>query len=78
MVNEQRESSDLTVLSDEIENISGWGPYEIEEWTTGERIVLKRKENWWGDKIQIASIDPGMFNYALRIEEHNLKNKILK
>jgi len=36
----------------EIENISGWGPYEIEEWTTGERIVLKRKENWWGDEIE--------------------------
>ncbi|MCB0585132.1 MAG: hypothetical protein KDD06_07405 [Phaeodactylibacter sp.] len=31
--------------------ISGAGPYEFEEWVTGQRIVLKRKENWWGDKV---------------------------
>lgn len=30
--------------------ISGFGAYRFEKWTTGQEIVLKRKENWWGDK----------------------------
>jgi peptide/nickel transport system substrate-binding protein len=30
--------------------ISGFGPYILEKWTTGQEIVLKRKANWWGDK----------------------------
>ena len=31
---------------------SGSGPYSFEEWVTGQRVVLKRKENWWGDKLK--------------------------
>jgi len=38
-------------LAREKEFVSGCGAYELEEWVTGERIVLKRKENWWGDKL---------------------------
>jgi peptide/nickel transport system substrate-binding protein len=30
--------------------IVGSGPYMLEKWTTGQEVVLKRKENWWGDK----------------------------
>jgi peptide/nickel transport system substrate-binding protein len=30
----------------------GSGPYELDQWTTGEFIRLKRKANWWGDKIE--------------------------
>ena len=30
----------------------GSGPYEVDQWMTGEYIRLKRKENWWGDKIE--------------------------
>ena len=30
----------------------GSGPYELDQWTTGEFIRLKRKEKWWGDKIE--------------------------
>lgn len=31
--------------------VVGCGPYQFEEWTTGQRIVLTKKANWWGDKI---------------------------
>lgn len=30
--------------------IGGSGPYEFTEWVTGQRIVLSKKKNWWGDK----------------------------
>ena len=33
------------------EKIVGCGPYELVEWVTGERIVLQRKENWWGHQL---------------------------
>ncbi|MEO6133182.1 MAG: ABC transporter substrate-binding protein [Saprospiraceae bacterium] len=33
------------------EVVSGAGPYELDNWTTGEFIRLKRKTNYWGDKI---------------------------
>ncbi len=31
---------------------AGSGPYAFSKWDTNERIVLKRKENWWGDKVK--------------------------
>ena len=34
------------------ENVVGAGPYDLEEWVPGERIVLKRKENWWGNQLK--------------------------
>ena len=34
------------------ETVSGAGAYELDEWMTGEYIRLKRKQNWWGDKIE--------------------------
>ncbi len=33
------------------EKISGSGPYEFVKWDTNERLVLKKKENWWGDAV---------------------------
>jgi peptide/nickel transport system substrate-binding protein len=30
--------------------ISGFGPYKLESWTTGQDIVIVRKDSWWGDK----------------------------
>ncbi|MCC6690796.1 MAG: hypothetical protein IT235_04625 [Bacteroidia bacterium] len=41
----------------EKEYINGSGPYKLDEWTTGQRIVLKKKENWWGDAFK----DTNMF-----------------
>ncbi len=35
--------------------IVGSGAYAFEEWKTGERIVLKKKANWWGDKLAAQS-----------------------
>lgn len=32
--------------------IIGSGPYKFVEWTTGQRVVLERKEDWWGDKVK--------------------------
>lgn len=31
--------------------IQGCGPYLLDEWQTGQKIVLKKKENWWGDQL---------------------------
>ncbi len=38
--------------SREKESISGAGAYKLEEWISGERIVIVKKENWWGDKLR--------------------------
>lgn len=31
--------------------VEGCGPYKLEQWATGQRVVLKKKDNWWGDKL---------------------------
>jgi peptide/nickel transport system substrate-binding protein len=36
--------------------VVGTGAYELEEWLTGQRIVLKKKENWWGDQLASNNI----------------------
>ncbi|MFK7774004.1 MAG: ABC transporter substrate-binding protein [Saprospiraceae bacterium] len=33
--------------------VNGCGPYALEEWISGQRIVLKKKKNWWGDKLAV-------------------------
>lgn len=33
------------------EVVEGSGPYELVEWVDGQRIVLARKRNWWGDAL---------------------------
>lgn len=38
------------------ETVSGAGPYELDQWVTGEYIKLKRKQNWWGDKLENAPL----------------------
>lgn len=36
----------------EKEYVEGSGAYELVEWKTGQSITLKKKENWWGDKLK--------------------------
>ncbi len=31
--------------------VVGCGPYEFDGWVTNKNITLKRKKNWWGDKL---------------------------
>lgn len=38
--------------SRETDFIKGSGPYEFVEWQTNQRVILKRKSDWWGDKYQ--------------------------
>ena len=33
------------------ETVVGCGPYKFVEWVTEQRIVLRKKEDWWGDKF---------------------------
>lgn len=35
--------------------VEGCGPYQLLEWTTGQRIVLGRKKEWWGDALEQES-----------------------
>jgi len=37
--------------------VVGSGPYEFDQWITGQRVILKRKQNWWGDKLKGTNRD---------------------
>ncbi|MBK7225498.1 MAG: ABC transporter substrate-binding protein [Saprospiraceae bacterium] len=48
----------LKQFADEFQNeqfckkqIQGAGAYQLKEWTSGSKIVLEKKKNWWGDKL---------------------------
>lgn len=36
----------------EAKDIVGSGPYLLEEWVTGQQVVLRRKDNWWADTLK--------------------------
>lgn len=38
------------------QNPVGTGPFEYEEWTPGEKLVLKRNENYWGDAAKLDTV----------------------
>lgn len=38
-------------FSREPKGVTGSGPYRLVRWETGQRLVLKRKEDWWGDQV---------------------------
>jgi len=59
--NKLKENADIQAFANEFNSekhmrekggIVGAGPYEFEEWVTGQKIVLKKKKNWWGDKLK--------------------------
>lgn len=38
-------------FSREPEGVAGCGPYRLVSWETGQRLVLERKTDWWGDQV---------------------------
>jgi peptide/nickel transport system substrate-binding protein len=38
------------------QNASGTGPFKLESWTPGEKIVLARNENYWGSKTYLDKV----------------------
>lgn len=38
-------------FSREPEGVVGCGPYRLVSWETGQRLVLERKTDWWGDQV---------------------------
>ena len=51
--------------------VVGSGPYEFEKWVTGQKIVLKKKKNWWGDKYAETE-------YAFKAYPDRLIYKVIK
>ncbi len=45
--------------------ISGCGPYQLADWTQGQQLVLKKKENWWGNAL--VKDYPGLSSYPEQI-----------
>lgn len=47
--------------------VVGSGPYEFVEWKTGQYITLKRKSNWWGDKVDATGLtaNPDVIEYKI-------------
>lgn len=48
--------------------ISGFGPYKLESWTTGQEVVLKKKDSWWGDKYASESRDFKAYPKKIKIK----------
>lgn len=52
--------------------VSGAGPYKLDQWITGQRVILKKKENWWGDKLRSVNRDfvanPERITYELIVD----------
>jgi len=50
----------------------GSGPYELDQWATGEFIRLKRKTNWWGDQLDhpplLMQAYPNEINYRIILD----------
>ena len=55
------------------EQVRGCGPYTLSQWTTGETIQLKRKADWWGDKIEdlplLLQAHPDEITYRIILDE---------
>ncbi|NUO01150.1 MAG: hypothetical protein HUU01_11105, partial [Saprospiraceae bacterium] len=69
-------------FSNEKEFVSGSGPYRLESWETGARVILSKKDNWWAEGMDQVTLtaspdrliyqvitDPTIVVQALRTEE---------
>ena len=48
--------------------VSGCGPYALDKYETGQRIVLKKKQNWWGDALASKLIGFNAFPSKITFE----------
>lgn len=52
--------------------VAGCGPYELDQWITGQRVILKKKQNWWGDKLKAVNrsfvANPSKITYELIVD----------
>lgn len=52
--------------------VNGCGAYKLEQWVTGQRVILKKKENWWGDKLKAVNrsfnANPEKITYELIVD----------
>ncbi|MCX7606490.1 MAG: ABC transporter substrate-binding protein [Bacteroidia bacterium] len=49
--NIRRFAERYNAMQREPKDIIGAGPYFLEEWVTGQQVVLRRKPTWWGDTL---------------------------
>lgn len=52
-------------FSHEADGVIGNGPYELEIWETGQRVILRKKADWWG--ADLADDYPALAAYPDRI-----------
>ena len=61
--------------------ISGCGPYQLEKWETSQQVILKKKANWWGEKLQtsypLLNAEPDELIYKI-IPDDNAALSLLK
>jgi peptide/nickel transport system substrate-binding protein len=55
-INQFAEQFTSPFFSREPEGVNGCGPYKLVRWETGQRLVLERKADWWGDQVEGAGI----------------------
>lgn len=55
-INQFAEHFTSPFYSREPEGVNGCGPYKLVRWQTGQRLVLERKADWWGDKVEDAGL----------------------
>lgn len=53
--------------------ISGSGPYVYDRWETNQRIVIKKKDNWWG--ASLAGLNTAFENHAPTIVYEVVKDQ---
>src|SRR5699024_7118680 len=39
------------------QNPAGTGPFKFEEWVPGEKVVLVRNDDYWGEKAKLDSVE---------------------
>jgi peptide/nickel transport system substrate-binding protein len=45
-------------------SVVGCGPYNFESWVTGQRVILSKKKDWWGEKAGLKAI-PEKITYEI-------------